>query len=84
MPPGTADECNCGSQPIRSNEGAHARVRLQLRKKREKKGRSGEEGEDRTQTYPGEQSKNQAAKDRSTLFGLQLPTAPCEVSATQS
>lgn len=63
MPPGTADECNYGSQPIRSNEGAHARVRKAAIEKEE--GEKGKEREDRTQTYPGEQSKNHAAKDRS-------------------
>lgn len=51
------------SQSVVMKEHMPELERLQLRK-RERKGRSQEDGEDRTQTYPGEQSKNHAAKDR--------------------
>lgn len=56
------------SQSVVMKEHMPESERLQLRKKRERKGRSGEEGEDRTQTYPGEQSKNHAAKDQSSQW----------------
>lgn len=92
MPPGIADECNCGSQPIRSNEGAHARVRKAVIEKEE-----GEKGKEQggagrqNSNLPGRTIQEPQLKtgplsgwNRSTLFSLQLPTAPWEVSATQS
>lgn len=53
MPPGTADECNYGSQPIRSNEGAHAGVRKAVIEKEGEKGKELGGGGRQNSNLPG-------------------------------